>query len=173
MKIEKSGIYNNFMMVKIEEQGLKNSAAAQAVELFNHALRLEYPGIMHLPRLDDAVQDVHIHYCISLLINDSIAHAIRLAAFIRELGGVPAWTVWTPPDSGNLARVFEVQLTRERICRLLYEKAAQILSGIPLAKSCTALAQDENRHIDRVGHVLRVLSEGTGPEPLYAGMPVC
>lgn len=160
------------MTAIIEGTGRKNTAYNQAADLLNHALRLEYAGVTHLPRLDSAVQDVFIRYAISVLSTDSTDHAVRLACTIRELGGTPDWTIWTPPDSGSIIRLFEIQLARERICHNLYDKAARLLTGNPLAERCEQLALDEDRHIEIIDRVLGILMEQEGlrqsaPHPVH------
>jgi hypothetical protein len=162
---------NDLLSEIIEGPGHKDPASAQAAELLNHALRLEYSGVTHLPRLDGTVQDVYIRYCISVLTSDSTGHAVRLASTIRELGSIPCWTIWSPPDSGNLIRLFEIQLARERICHNLYDKAAKLLAGSPLAERCNALAQDEDRHIEMVERVLKALMEKEGLKPAPVQIP--
>ena len=155
----------------IEGRARKSPASAQAAERLNHALRLEYSAVTYLPRLDSTVHEVFIRYCISVLTTDSTAHAVRLATIIRELGSTPCWTVWTPPESGSLIRLFEIQLARERICHNLYNKAAQLLAGSPLADRCDAMAQDEDRHIDMLERALTVLMEKEGLKPAPAQAP--
>ena len=100
-----------------------------------------------------------------MLSSDSTSHAVSLAAIIRAIGGVPCWTVWNPPDNGTLIPLFEIQLARERICRNLYAKAAQLLEGSPLASWCAALEQDENRHIELVERIITSLMEKAGLKP--------
>ena len=147
------------MRVIMQTLESRDIQSTQAVELLNHALRIEYAGITHLPVLHSVVQEVHIRQCISLLIDESTMHAVSLAATIRALGGSPVWKVWTPSDRGSLERLFEIQLAREKICLNLYKKAAQLLNGSRLADKCAYLAEDKNRHIEIVEHILAALAD--------------
>jgi hypothetical protein len=131
-------------------------------DLLNHALRLEYAGVTHLPRLDGAVQQIFARYVISVLSTDSSSHAVKVASTIRELGGAPDWTVWSPPDNATLIRLFEIQLARERICHNLYGKTSALLAGSPLADRCEQLARDEDRHIGMIERVLSAFVEKEG-----------
>ena len=156
---------------------LSRQSQAQAAVLLNHALRLEYAAVVHLERLAGTVQDAHSRYCLFLLSAESIDHAVKTASVIRELGGTPDWRMWTPPDAGTLSRLFRAQLAREIICRGIYGKAARLMPGGVLARSCAALAEDEGRHIEMVEKALSALSLTEPPDcpPEHgaaAGMPV-
>jgi hypothetical protein len=132
------------------------------VDLLNHALRLEYAGVNHLPRLDGAVREIYALYVISTLSTDSTNHAVKVTSTIRELGGISNWTVRSPPDDGTLVSLFEIQLACERICHNLYDKTSALLAGSPLADRCEQLALDENRHIGMIERVLAALTEKEG-----------
>jgi len=145
---------------KAKEEVLRPQVCpARAAVLLNHALRLEYAAVVHLEQLAVTVQDAHSRHCLFILSTESIDHAVKTAAIIRELGGTPDWRMWTPPDCGTLARLFRVQLGREILCRGIYIKAAALAAGGAHGASCAALAEDEGRHIKLVEDALLALSK--------------
>ena len=162
------------MTTVIEGKERGNTVNSQAIELLNDALRLEYAGIIHLTLLNGSVQEIYTKYAISALCTDSTNHAVKLAATIRELGGIPDWTLWDPPDNGTIIHMFEVQLAHERICLYLYDKTAQLLARNHLAEQCLNFAMDEDRHIEIMEHVLFILGKQEGlhqqvPHPVQEG----
>lgn len=140
------------------EIGHKEAIVSRAVGLLNHALRLEYAAVIHLERLAVAVQDALLRRRLSTLSAESIGHAARTAAAIRELGGAPLWTMWMPSDGGTMFQLMEAQLSRESLCRGLYHQAARLLGGSPLAERCARLAEDEDQHMALVAQLLEEMS---------------
>jgi hypothetical protein len=148
----KNGLFN-----VIEASGIKKASALEASELLNQLLRLEYTGITYLPHLSTAAQHADIGFCLTILCNNAIEHAVALASAIRELGGTPDWTVTVPAENDTLMRLFEVQLTRERLCYNLYERTARLLEGSHLASRLITMACEELHHIELIEFVVSIL----------------
>ena len=142
------------------EPGFENaSSPKEAYELLKQVLRLEYTGITYLPHLSSAAQHSDIGFCLTILCNNSIEHAVILASVIRELGGTPDWTVTVPAENDTLIRLFEIQLARERLCYQLYERSARLLEGSHLSTQLITMACDELHHIELIEFVLNLLAE--------------
>ena len=124
------------------------------LELLNQALRLEYSIIIHYPRLMNMARDARLKKNISVLGTDSIGHADAVAAAVRELGGVPAWSFEEPPDSQDMRHIMEVQLEKEHQAEALHCKVADMMLDPEMRDRFYRMSADEKRHAALVEQIL-------------------
>ncbi len=131
----------------------------KSLDLLNQALQIEYSMIFHYPRLAGFIEDEEIRKLVLQLGHVSMNHADVVASAIRELGGEPDWSFEFAPQEGDLVKVFQVQLEKEKLALELHQQSSDSVRDSILRERFRNLAKDEVNHIRTVEDILTRLTE--------------
>ena len=128
------------------------------VDLLNQALRLEYSLIVHYPRLASTIKDEEIRKLVLELGKASIHHADVVANTITQLGAEPDWSMELYPDDMGTVEIFQTQLEKEKLALKLHRENADLVPSSSLQVKLSALAKEEEQHIQIVNRILSRLN---------------
>ena len=117
----------------------------ELIDLLNQILCLEYSIIVHFPSISGAFPDREMSDKMLFLSTASIKHANGVAEAIEKLGGKPEWSFEPFPD-GDLVKVFEFQVEKERQAHDMHMKCAAMAEESYLRKQFATFAKDEEYH---------------------------
>lgn len=100
---------------------------SQVIDLLNRVLSLEYSIIIHLPRISGVFKDRDFRDKALYLSSASVKHADEVAQAIETLGGKAEWNFESFPDDGNLVKMFEIQVDKERLAHQLHLECVRLL----------------------------------------------
>jgi len=129
-------------------------ASESLMDRLNRALRLEYSLIVHYPRLANSIKDAETRKLVLELGSASIHHADVVANTITQLGGEPDWSLEFYPEDMDMVEIFQTQLEKEKLALQLHRESADMVPSSSLAKELSALANEEEQHIQTVNRIL-------------------
>ena len=129
---------------------------AQAIALLNLTLALEYSMIIHLPRISNAFKDPLIRDKVMYLSSASVKHADTVANAIEQLGGKAEWNFDSFPDDGNLVKMFEFQLEKEKEALRMHNETVRLVPD-GLKPKFRQIAKEEEWHVTVAGEILDYL----------------
>lgn len=127
------------------------------VKRLNQALRVEYSLIIHYPYIANLLRDPEAKKLATELGAASIHHADVVAAIISKLGGNPEWSFEPFPEGTDTKKIFRRQLAKERLALQLHKGSAEMSASSSHREALSALAKEEERHIEIVARILSVL----------------
>ena len=128
------------------------------VKRLNQALRVEYSLIIHYPYIANLIRDEEIKKLATELGAASIHHADVVATIISELGGKPEWSFDPFPEGNDIKKIFRIQLSKERAALQLHKGSAEMFPPNAHSEALSALAKEEEQHIQIVEVILSKLS---------------
>ncbi len=141
---------------------VKNQIGKDAVpallKRLNQALRVEYSLIIHYPYIANLIRDQEVKKLAMVLGGASIHHADVVASIISKLGGEPEWAFDPFPEGTDLKRIFRIQLSKEREALQQHRGSAEMLPPGAHSEALSALAKEEERHIQLVEQILSMLA---------------
>lgn len=140
----------------------KDQIAADTVSLLlkrlNQALRVEYSLIIHYPYIASLLRHEEVKKLATGLGAASIHHADVVATLISKLGGEPEWSFEPFPEESDTVKIFRIQLAKERLALQLHKGSAEMSPASSYRKVLSALAEEEEQHIQVVERILSILN---------------
>jgi bacterioferritin len=87
----------------------------------------------------------------------SIHHAEVVATIISKLGGKPEWSFEPFPEGADTKKIFRMQLGKERLALQLHKGSAEMSPTSSYREALSALAKEEEQHIQVVERILSIL----------------
>jgi bacterioferritin (cytochrome b1) len=137
---------------------LAERTVSELVKRLNQALRLEYSLIIHYPYIANLIRDQEVKKLATELGGASIHHADVVASIISELGGKPEWSFDPFPEGKDIEKIFRMQLSKERAALQLHKGSAEMFPPSARSEALSALAKEEEQHIQIVEVILSKLS---------------
>jgi bacterioferritin (cytochrome b1) len=137
---------------------LAKGTVSELVKRLNKALRLEYSLIIHYPHIANLIRDQEVKKLTTELGGASIHHADVVASIISELGGKPEWSFDPFPEGNDIKKIFRIQLSKERAALQLHKGSAEMFPPNAHSEALSALAKEEEQHIQIVEVILSKLS---------------
>jgi bacterioferritin (cytochrome b1) len=131
---------------------------SQLLKRLNQALRVEYSLIIHYPYIVNLLRDEEVKKLATGLGAASIHHADVVATLISELGGEPEWSFEPFPEGSDTVKIFRIQRAKERLALQLHKGSAQMSPTSSYRKVLSALAEEEEQHIQVVERILSILN---------------
>ncbi|APV43850.1 bacterioferritin [Dehalogenimonas formicexedens] len=126
------------------------------IDLLNQVLTLEYSIIIHFPRISGVFKDRDIRDKALYLSSASVKHAGVVSEAIESLGGKAEWNFEPFPDDGNLVRMFEEQVDKEKLAHRLHMECVKLLPE-GLKPKFRQIAAEEEWHEKIASEVLQYL----------------
>jgi len=130
--------------------------AAEAIELLQQVLQVEYRIIVHYPRLMAMTPDEESRELMRRVGESSVRHADVTAQILRQMGVVPPFPGVEPPPDEPPRELFQRQLEYERLALMNHSRAAGLVAE-EWQGALERIADEERGHIRWVERILERL----------------
>ena len=119
------------------------------VTILNTVLQVEYANIVNWPRWSGRVTNPDAAEKLSHMARDSMRHFDTTSALIRRLGGTPSWgfELELQKDETDLKQTLVTQLDKEKLAKMSYQRAAELVSDEGFRKVLMVQASEEEEHM--------------------------
>lgn len=132
----------------------------EIVNRLSEAGQLEYHAIVHYSRYAQEMEDPHLAQELRSIGQMEVRHSHQLMAVIIDLGGLPEWSMPSPPWFAGPEDVIQSSLEGERRAIACYDGCLEIVEDPDLRHRLEQIKRDEEYHIERLNRLLTGLREG-------------